>query len=66
MALTGPTVPVWRCPLFGVDRKWLADAQNGAFDPERTLALAAVWVSMLILEPVYSDLGLSSGKGLRN
>jgi hypothetical protein len=26
---------VGRCPLFGVDRKWLADAQNDANDPSR-------------------------------
>src|ERR1700680_404634 len=33
MALNGPTVPVWRCPLFGEDQKWLAERQTGAFDP---------------------------------
>src|SRR5258707_13520280 len=24
------------CPLIGLDRKWLAKGQNGAFDPNRT------------------------------
>jgi hypothetical protein len=24
--------------LFGADRKWLAEGQTGAFDPERTFA----------------------------
>ena len=37
MAPTGPTGPVWRCPLTGVDWKWLAEGQTGAFEPERTL-----------------------------
>jgi len=23
-----------RCPLIGVDRKWLAEGQSGVFDPE--------------------------------
>jgi hypothetical protein len=36
LARTGPTEPVWRCPLIGVDRKWLAEGQNDAFDPTRT------------------------------
>jgi hypothetical protein len=22
LARTGPTGPVWRCPIIGVDRKW--------------------------------------------
>src|ERR1035437_7526936 len=39
MARTGPTGSVRRCPFLGVDRKWLADGQNGAFDPTRTLTL---------------------------
>jgi hypothetical protein len=25
-----------RCPLFGEDRKWLAEGQTGAIDPEQT------------------------------
>jgi hypothetical protein len=29
------------CPLIGVDRKWLADRQNDANDPSRTLGLLA-------------------------
>jgi hypothetical protein len=36
MALTGPTGPVWRGPLLGADRKWLAERQNGTFDPPET------------------------------
>src|SRR5216684_2819868 len=36
VARTGPVGPVWRCPLTGVDRKWLAVGQTGAFDPYRT------------------------------
>lgn len=32
----GPAEPIGRCPLTGVDRKWLADRQNDAFDPNRT------------------------------
>jgi hypothetical protein len=28
----GPVGRVWRCPLFGVDRKWLAEGQNDAID----------------------------------
>jgi hypothetical protein len=27
---------VSRCPLIGVDRKWSADGQTGAYDPTRT------------------------------
>ena len=38
MARNGPTGPVWRCPLLGEDRKWLAEGQTGAFDPTETLA----------------------------
>jgi hypothetical protein len=29
---------VVRCPLIGVDRKWLAEVQTGAFDREQTSA----------------------------
>ena len=25
LARNGPAGPVWRCPLIGVDRKWLAE-----------------------------------------
>lgn len=35
MARTEPTVPVCRCPLFEVDRKWLTRGQTAAFDPNR-------------------------------
>ena len=34
MARTGPTGPVWRCPLIEIDRKWLVECQNGANDPD--------------------------------
>ena len=30
------------CPLIGVDRKWLADRQTDAIDPERTLRLFTI------------------------
>jgi hypothetical protein len=33
MAPNGPIEPLWRCLLIGVDRKWLAEGQTGAFDP---------------------------------
>src|SRR6266480_1946167 len=26
---TGPPGPVWRCPLFRLDRKWLAKGRSG-------------------------------------
>jgi hypothetical protein len=32
MARNGPTGPVWRCPLLGEDRKWLAEGRTGAID----------------------------------
>jgi len=34
-ARTGPTEPVWRFPLFGVDRKWPDHGKNDAIDPDR-------------------------------
>ena len=37
-ARNGPTGLLWRCPFLGVDRKWLAECQNGANDPERSSA----------------------------
>jgi hypothetical protein len=37
LARNGPDRLVWRCPLIGVDRKWLVEGQNDANDPERTL-----------------------------
>jgi hypothetical protein len=33
----GPT----KCPFLGVDRKWLADGQNGAFDPTETSGMTS-------------------------
>jgi hypothetical protein len=36
LARNGPTGLLWRCPLIGGDRKWLADGQNDAIDPERS------------------------------
>jgi hypothetical protein len=38
-APVGHAGPVWRCPFFGVDRKRVADGQNGADDLDRTLLL---------------------------
>jgi hypothetical protein len=38
LARNGPDRLVWRCPLIGVDRKWLVEGQNDANDPRRTLA----------------------------
>ncbi|SHI05013.1 hypothetical protein SAMN05443248_7749 [Bradyrhizobium erythrophlei] len=35
MARNGPDRLVRRCPLIGVDRKWLVDGQNDAIDPKR-------------------------------
>ena len=35
MAPTGPTESACGCPVFGVDRKWPAEGQTGAFDPNR-------------------------------
>src|ERR1700736_4786867 len=32
LARNGPARPVRRTPLFGVNRKWLADRQTDAFD----------------------------------
>src|ERR1035437_3332006 len=40
MARNGPTGPVWRCPLLGEDRKWLAEGRTGAIDPMATSAIA--------------------------
>jgi hypothetical protein len=31
-----PTPGTYRCPLFGLDRKWLAEGETDANDPERT------------------------------
>ena len=28
----------FKCPLFGVDRKWLALGQSDAFDPKRSMS----------------------------
>jgi hypothetical protein len=36
LAPNEPTVPVLRCPLIAVERKWLADGRNDANDPEGT------------------------------
>jgi hypothetical protein len=36
MARTGPSVPVWRCPLFGEYRKSRFEAARSESDPERT------------------------------
>jgi hypothetical protein len=33
MAPNGPPGLVWRCPLIGADRKWLAKGQTDAIDP---------------------------------
>jgi hypothetical protein len=38
LARNGPTGPAWRCPLIGVDRKWLAEGQDDAIDPEQKSA----------------------------
>src|SRR5450631_1860403 len=43
--------PACSCPLFGVDRKWLAERRNGAFDPN-------VW-SGRALQEVFVDLVVS-------
>jgi len=51
------------CLLLREERKSRLRGPTSEFDPTETLALAAVWASMLILELVYSDLGLSSGDG---
>jgi len=45
MALTGPTGPVWRCPLAGVDRKWRFGAVRTVFYPDRTSADALGFMS---------------------
>ena len=36
VARTGPTGPVWRCPLIGAERKWCFGAGRDGFDPTRT------------------------------
>jgi hypothetical protein len=41
LAPTGPTGPVWRCPLIGVDRKWRFGVVRAVVDPDRTLALSS-------------------------
>jgi hypothetical protein len=33
LARNGPTGLLWRCPLIGGDRKWLAEGQNDVIDP---------------------------------
>jgi hypothetical protein len=35
-ARTGPIAPLSRCPLIGVDRKWLAEGQTDAIDTKET------------------------------
>jgi hypothetical protein len=42
--------------LFGVDRKWLAEGQNGAFDPEQKSEIKIVRIS---------DTGTSLESGVR-
>ena len=39
LAPTGPTGPVSRCPLRGVERKWRFGAVRTGFDPDRTSRL---------------------------
>jgi hypothetical protein len=41
VALNGPTVPVWRCPLFGEDRKSRFAAVRTAVDPEADIVEAS-------------------------
>jgi hypothetical protein len=41
-ARNGPDRLVWRCPLIGVDRKWLVDGQNDAIDPYRKSRLSTM------------------------
>src|ERR1700730_13829351 len=36
LALNGPTFPVWRCPLFGEDRKWHFGVVRTVFGTKRT------------------------------
>jgi hypothetical protein len=36
VARTRPVVALSRCPLIEVDRKWLADGQTDAIDPNAT------------------------------
>jgi hypothetical protein len=43
-------IHVRRCPFIGVDRKWSAEGQNGAFDP------SATWGLEWLLEPESSGM----------
>jgi hypothetical protein len=39
LARNGRAEPIWRCPLTGVDRKWLADRQTAPIDPKSDIGL---------------------------
>jgi len=47
LALNGPTLPVWRCPLFGEDRKSRFGAVRTAVDPKATLPPAKAALEQL-------------------
>jgi hypothetical protein len=48
--------------LFGVDRKWLAEGQNGAFDPTRT-SESLVLTGLFVRHPCQYE-GLLDGRSL--
>jgi hypothetical protein len=61
-ARTGPTGPVWRGPLLGVTRKWLAEGQTNAIDPKRTLVGPCGRLAKSFLDK--SDLVAQAGFGV--
>src|SRR3984893_13106843 len=48
MALNGPTLPVWRCPLFGEDRKSRFGAVRTTVDPYATLVTPNIFRRMAL------------------